>query len=94
MLTLLSVSRRVFLPVGGKLLAQPDQHAVQPAYHIWRVVNVRFEHLIMSTAATSRSTDAAMPNVDVPRGSLVDSNLNLAYAWRLLRCRDAMADHP
>jgi len=37
-------ARRVVLAVLGKLLAQADQHAVEPAQHVGTVVDLRLEH--------------------------------------------------
>lgn len=39
-----SKSRWVLLPIVRKLLAQPNQHPIQPSQHIRRIVNVRLEH--------------------------------------------------
>lgn len=39
-----SEARRIFLPVVRELLAQANQHAVEPAKHVWRIVALSLEH--------------------------------------------------
>ena len=37
-------ARRVFLPIIGELLAQSNEHAVQPSKDVRRVVDLSLEH--------------------------------------------------
>jgi hypothetical protein len=37
-------ARWVLLPIVRKLLTKSNQHPIQPPQHIWRIINLSFEH--------------------------------------------------